>query len=173
MRHNLQEQLNWLGRCSSWEETFGARMDLKLLSNRTPLENPPICLSITKDWEPLWRRALQGRLHGEDVPLTGASAPTINAPIEQGYALHRSARMTVGMVNTQPQDAPTRVIHETPTSCPIYPAPLAMETSTKHNNETLPDSTEPIDTTSTNKKRKTNSYRSYSTCRRMGIPKDR
>lgn len=77
MRHNLHEQLVWLGCCQSWGDAFGARLDpdsLKRKASLRPESDSP--LTVVGDWEPLLRRAHDGRLWGE---ITVQSLPRVSA----------------------------------------------------------------------------------------------
>jgi len=67
IRHNLGEQLAWLGSCQSWGDAFGTRLDANVLQQKVLPPDPLPQLSVATHWEPLWRRAHEGKLHGGDV----------------------------------------------------------------------------------------------------------
>ena len=56
-----------MGGCRAWEDAFGTRFDVAALRERVKPPDQPPTLTISADWEPVWRRAREGTLHGGDV----------------------------------------------------------------------------------------------------------
>ena len=104
MRHNLHEQLEWLGKCHSWKDVFGARMDMEALQQRVGQALQPELL-MSRDWEPLWKRAADGCVNGGEVrdftgrgKYSGKVTVSQQTPRQQrGHHGHKQETKKVGM----------------------------------------------------------------------------
>eukprot|EP00929_Paragymnodinium_shiwhaense_P066693 TRINITY_DN33484_c0_g1_i1.p1 TRINITY_DN33484_c0_g1~~TRINITY_DN33484_c0_g1_i1.p1 ORF type:complete len:889 (+),score=242.41 TRINITY_DN33484_c0_g1_i1:171-2837(+) len=120
MKHNWEEQLNWLRSCSAWTDVFGRRFEFD--------ESKKVCLDPVdkhppvSSWDAVWARARDGSLHGGACAegrrgagavaavrqTRGRSGPHTNAPAEELIAppgpglATRPAPATSGAVSQGP-----------------------------------------------------------------------